>query len=195
MITEREKIIALIDNDIIRFSDAIVLLEGDGLNRYKKAVDLYKKKWADKIIFSGGITDYKYGSFPFADVLPHILKAGVPHHDIVHENKSLNTREQAIEIIKMSIESGWHKIILVATHEHQYRAYLTFLREVLDKYPNMLIYNAPVRNLLWFSENPWGKRFDRLQKEFERIEKYSKMGHLATEKEVIDYQIWKEQQE
>ena len=194
MMTEREQIIALIDNDTLGVSDAIVLLEGDGLNRYQKAVDLYNGKWADKIIFSGGITDYEYGSFPYTDVLPHILDTGVPHHAIIHENKSLNTREQAIEVVKMALENGWQKLILVATHEHQYRAYLTFLREVLDKCPALILYNAPVRNLPWFSKNPWGRRFDRLQQEFDRIEKYSQMGHLATEKEVIDYQIWKEQQ-
>ena len=194
MITEREKVIALIDNDCLQVSDAIVLLEGDGLNRYQKAVDLYNGKWADKIVFSGGITNYEYGSFPYTDVLPHILDAGVPHDAIIHENKSLNTREQAVEVIKMALENRWEKLILVASHEHQYRAYLTFLREVLDKYPTVLLYNAPVRNLKWFTENPWGKRFDRLQQEFERIEKYSQMGHLATEKEVIDYQVWKEQQ-
>jgi len=194
MMTDREKIIALIDNDTLRVSDAIVLLEGDGLNRYQKAVDLYNSKWADKIIFSGGITDYEYGSFPYANVLPYILDTGIPHDAIIHEKKSLHTREQAVEVIKMALDNNWKKLILVATHEHQYRAYLTFLKEVLDKYPTLLLYNAPVRNLPWFSENPWGRRFDRLQQEFDRIERYSQMGHLATYKEAIDYQRWKEQQ-
>ena len=36
-----ERFIALVDNDGILESDAIVLLEGDGFNRYKKAADLY----------------------------------------------------------------------------------------------------------------------------------------------------------
>ncbi len=35
-------------------------------------------------------------------------------------------------------------------------------------------------------------RFERLTAEFERIEKYSAMGHLATADEVIEYQKWKE---
>lgn len=43
VMTEREKAIAFIDNDIIKPSDAIILLEGDGLNRYPKAVELYKR--------------------------------------------------------------------------------------------------------------------------------------------------------
>jgi uncharacterized SAM-binding protein YcdF (DUF218 family) len=194
MMTEREKVIALVDNDCLKKSDVIVLLEGDGLNRYQKAVDLFNQGWANKIIFSGGITDYEYGSFPFSDVLPHILATGVPNDIILHENKSLNTREQAIEVIKLAIANSWYKIILVATHEHQYRAYLTFLREVLDSKLGIILYNAPVRNLGWFSETGWGLRFNRLEKEFDRIELYSALGHLATFDEAIKYQEWKENQ-
>ncbi|WP_276359579.1 YdcF family protein [Daejeonella sp. H1SJ63] len=194
MLTNREKFIALVDNDCIQKSDAIVLLEGDGLNRYQKAVMLFNEKFADKIIFSGGITDYEYGSFPFSDVQPHILNTGVPHEAIIHEDKSLNTKEQAIEVIKLAIQNRWTKLILVATHEHQYRAYLTFLREVIDSGTNIVLYNAPVRNLGWFSETGWGLRFDRLEKEFDRIERYSDLGHLATFEEVIEYQKWKEKQ-
>lgn len=95
--TNSEKFIALVDNDILEKSDAIVLLEGDGLNRYQKAVELYNLKFADKIVFSGGITDYEYGSFPFSDVLPHILQKGIPSCDIIHEDKSLNTRSKLLK--------------------------------------------------------------------------------------------------
>lgn len=191
---DREKCIALIDNDILRPSDAIVLLEGDGLNRYQKAVDLYKDGIASKIVFSGGIVDYEYGSFPLVDVLPHILQTGVPHDVVIHECKSLNTREQAVEVVKLAQTRGWNKLVLVASHEHQYRAYMTFLREVLDTKSNIILYNAPVRNLGWFKESSWGIRYERLEQEFLRIEKYSQMGHLATFREVIDYQKWKELQ-
>lgn len=194
MLSDREIIIALVDNDVLKPSDAIILLEGDGLNRYQKAVELYKWKLGSKIVFSGGITDYEYGSFPFCDVLPHILTTGVPEKDIIHENESLNTREQAVEVIKLAKINNWKRLVLVASHEHQYRAYLTFLREVLDSNEDIILYNAPVRNLGWFTKTSWGIRFERLEQEFERIEKYSKLGHLATYQEVIDYQKWKEEQ-
>lgn len=193
--TDREVFIALVDNDCIQKSDAIILLEGDGFNRYRKAVELYNEGYADKIIFSGGITDYEYGSYPFSDVLPHILKDGVPNEVLVHESTSQNTREQAIEVIKLAIKHKWNKLILVATHEHQYRAYLTFLRRVLDTGMNIILYNAPVRNLGWFSETGWGRRIDRLEQEFARIEKYSTHGHLASFREAINYQEWKENQQ
>ena len=194
MITDREKILAIVDNDCLTPSDAIILLEGDGYDRFRQAVSLYKQGMAPKIVFSGNIVDYDYGSYPFSEILPLMLKEGMPEQDIIHEDKSLNTREQAVEVVRMAQEYGWKKLILVASHEHQYRAYLTFLREVLDTKSGITLYNAPARNLKWFEDKGWGTRFNRLQAEIDRIERYSAMGHLATAEEVIDYQKWKETQ-
>jgi uncharacterized SAM-binding protein YcdF (DUF218 family) len=192
--TSREKFIAIVDNDSLSKSDVIVLLEGDGLNRCQKAVDLYKNGWADKIIFSGGICDYSYGSYPIIDVLPHLINLGVPESDIIVENKSLNTKEQAEFVIDLVKKNNWKKLILVATHDHQYRAYLTFLNKILKEDKTILIFNAPARNLPWFKETGWGTRFNRLQEEFKRIDIYKKKGHLASYEDVITYQEWKEAQ-
>jgi uncharacterized SAM-binding protein YcdF (DUF218 family) len=193
MITERETFISLIDNDILKPSDAIVLLEGDGLNRYQKAVELFHLGISNKIVFSGGITNYEYGSYPFSDVLPHLLEAEVPQNAIIHEDKSLNTREQAVEVVKMATKNQWGRLILIASCEHQYRAYLTFLREIIDTNSGIILYNVPAQNKGWFKPTNWGICFDRLKQEFDRIEKYTLSGHLASYKEAIDYQQWKEQ--
>jgi len=192
MISEREIIISLVSNDCIRKSDAIVLLEGDGFNRLRKAARLYKKGLAERIIFSGGAIDKNYGSYPFEEVLPRLLQMGIPEEAIIFEKKSRHTQEQAREVIILAIEKGWKRLILVASHEHQCRAYLTFLREIIDTHCGILLYNAPVRNLLWFSESKWGVRFDRLKAEFARMETYLKKGHLATFQEAIEYHKWKE---
>ena len=192
MITDREQIMAIVDNDCLTKSDAAILLEGDGYFRFEKAVELYKKQVVSKIVFSGNVVDKDYGSFPFDDVKPYILKGGVSEDDLIHEDKSKNTRQQAVEIVNMAIRNGWSKLALVASHEHQYRAYLTFLRQVIDTKSGLILYNAPVRNLNWFIDSGWGMRFDRLIAEFDRIEKYDEMGHLASRDEVIQYQKWKE---
>ena len=192
MISDREKILAIVDNDCLTPSDAIILLEGDGFFRFQKAVDLYKRGMAKKIVFSGNIIDKDYGSFPFEEIKPFILESGVPEEDLIHENVSQHTRQQAVEVVKMAMANGWKKLALVASHEHQYRAYLTFLREVLDSKSGLILYNAPVRNLNWFVDSGWGIRFERLSAEFDRIERYSAMGHLANADEVIEYQKWKE---
>lgn len=192
MITGREQIMAIVDNDCLMPSDAAILLEGDGFYRFQKAVELYKQSTVKKIVFSGNVVDRDYGSYPFEEIKPFIVSQGVPECDLIHEDRSLNTREQAIEIVKMAKERGWKKLALVASHEHQYRAYLTFLREVIDTNCGMVLYNAPVRNLNWFVNSGWGIRFDRLKAEFDRIEKYTELGHLASAEEVIEYQKWKE---
>ena len=194
MITDREIIMAIVDNDCLKPSDAIILLEGDGFHRFQKAVDLYKKGLGKKIVFSGAIVQKEYGSYPFEEVKPFILKAGVPEENLIHEAKSLQTQQQAVEVVKIAMEKGWKRLALVASHEHQYRAYLTFLRQVLDSASGIILYNAPVRNLDWFVDSGWGMRFDRLKAEFERIEKYSAFGHLANAQEVVEYQQWKERQ-
>lgn len=192
--TDREKFIALVDNDCIRKADVIVLLEGDGLNRCEKAANLFKQGWADKILFSGGICDYSYGSYPIIDILPHLLSFGIKPGDLIVEKNSQNTREQAEFVIELAIENNWKKLILVATHDHQYRAYLTFLKRVFEVDKSIMLFNAPARNLPWFQETGWGTRFGRLEAEFDRIEKYSELGHVASFNEVIDYQRWKETQ-
>lgn len=185
---------AIVDNDCLKVSDAIILLEGDGFHRFQKAVDLYNKGLGKKIVFSGNIIDKDYGSFPYEEVKPYILKSGVPEQDLIHEDKSLHTQQQAVEVVKMAMEKGWKRLALVASHEHQFRAYLTFLRQVLDTKSGIILYNAPVRNLNWFVDSGWGMRFERLKAEFDRIEKYTALGHLANAEEVIEYQKWKEKQ-
>lgn len=192
MITDRETIMAIVDNDCFTKSDAAILLEGDGFFRFRKAVELYNNGMVKKIVFSGNIIDKDYGSYPFEEIKPYIIEGGVREEDLIHENKSLNTRQQAVEIVNIATNNGWKRLALVASHEHQYRAYLTFLREVLDRKCKIILYNTPVRNLNWFVDSGWGMRYDRLISEFNRIEKYSAMGHLATAQDVIEYQKWKE---
>lgn len=192
MLTEREKFISIVDNDLLSPSDAIILLEGDGFNRYSHAVDLYKKGFAPLILFSGAIVNYKYGSFPFSDIKDKIIDLGVNKADLIHEDVSLNTKEQADQVIKIAIEKKWSRIILVASCEHQYRAYLTFLRPIIDLKTNIILFNSAPRNLSWFETSEWGIRYERINQEFERIDTYSELGHLATYKEAIDYQRWKE---
>jgi len=190
----REKFIAIVDNDRLKKSDAIVLLEGDGLYRVQKSVELFNNNWADKIVFSGGIVDLEYGSYPLSYILPELQKYRINEKNLIFDEKSMNTLQQAINVVEMAIQFSWKRIILVASHYHQYRAYLTFLNQVLIKKINLEIINASADNLLWFEELNWGMRINLLDSEFDRINKYLALGHLTTYKQAIEYQKWKEQQ-
>jgi len=194
MLTTREKFIILVDNDRLKKSDCIVILEGDGLNRIRKAAELYKAKYSSQILFSGGLLDKKKGAYSKEYVVPELIKFGIKSKDIIIEDNSLNTREQAINVIDLSIKFNWKRLILVASHYHQYRAYLTFIKRVFELGLSIEIINAPARELGWFEQTEWGVRFNLLEEEFKKIELYQTLGHLASFEEAIEYQKWKEEQ-
>lgn len=194
-LTNRERFLVLACNDRLKFSDAIVLLEGDGFNRIEKVVDLWKQGWAPRIIITGGIINEAYGSFPCEQLLPLLIEKGIPETAIITDSKSLNTREQAVNIVAIATAYKYRRLLLVASHYHQFRAYLTFLKEVLVQKSDIELINAPASQLDWFASEPWGQRFNLLDQEFERISIYFSQGHIASYEEAIEYQLWKEKQQ
>lgn len=193
--TTETKFIILIGNEPLKKSDAIILLAGDGYNRVRKAYQLYSEGWADLIVISGGTEDPSYGSFPASKMREELMRFGVPRKHVRLEEKSKNTREQAEEIIALAKEKDWKKLILVASHYHQFRAFLTFLKVIREQKLAIQIINSPARELRWFEKNEWGVRYELLDSEFEKIKKYRTLGHLCSYKEAIKYQKWKEKQE
>jgi len=189
---DKEKFLVLISNERLKKADAIILLEGDGLNRVKHTADLYKAGWADIAVVSGGIYTLAYGSYPSEYLVPELIKEGVPPERILIEGKSQHTQEQAEEVLELANGRGWKKIILVASPHHQPRAFLTFLKVMNEKQMKIQLINASARELSWFEETGWGKRITLIDSEFEKIEKYGALGQMATFKEAIEYQQWKE---
>ena len=185
--TEREAFIALLDTEEPQKCDAIILLEGDGFARYKKAVSLYKSGIAPLICFSGGFDDEKSGAFTYEKVKPLILEAGVPEKDLILEGKSKNTYEQAVEIILLAQQKNWKRIVLVASHYHSYRAFLTFLCVSKQKMPELIMDMAAVNDLDWYEENVWGKRIDLLASELDKIDAYQKKNNVATYADGLEY--------
>lgn len=188
------EIMALVDNQRLKKSDAIILLTGDGFYRVKKAVELYKHKWAEFIVISGGVSNVTYGSFPAIAFERKLLKARIEESKIILEKASQNTWQQAVNVMKLIKNKNWRRIILVASNYHQYRAYLTFIKAMLDAGLMIEIINAPAE-LAWFKKEKWGRRIDLLDKEFQKIEQYSKNEHIVSFKDLSNYQIWKEKQD
>lgn len=188
----REKLNILIFNEPLKKADAIILLEGDGYFRLSHAADLYKQKWASKIVISGGVIDKNYGSFPAKNLATRLIKMNIAQKDIIIENESRHTREQAINVMDLVKKNKWKKIILVASHYHQLRAFLTFLKVTQEIKIKLQIINSSARDLSWFTKNKWGKRIDLLESEFRKIKEYNK--HMASFSEAILYQKWKEKQ-
>ncbi len=186
--TIREKFLAIVNTQQLQKADAVVLLEGDGFARIDKACDLVNKGWANFLVFSGGIDNADYGSFPFEKCKEKILATGIDEAKIILEEVSQHTRQQAEEVLKLCLQRGWNKIVLVATHYHQYRAFLTFLKVLeetgLDN--SIQIINVPAL-ATWFEQMPWGKREELLESEFEKIEKYKELGHMSNYENALQY--------
>ena len=182
----------LIGNDPLKRSDAAILLEGDGYARIEEAASLYKHRWVERVVFSGGIHKLEGGGYPKELILPRLVEQGVPPEHIIVEDASQHTWGQAVESLRLTVEHGWSRILLVASHYHQYRAYLTFLKVVLEHNYQVEVVNAPARQPTWFTGNDWGVRYDLLDTEFEKIEQYRESGHVASYRDAITYQRWKD---
>lgn len=114
-------------------SDAAIWLQGDRFDRGEKVLELYKSKLAKMIIISGN--DVLIGfcirpgenNISLSDMKSYLIKNGVSGKNIIIDNKSLNTIEQAINTIKLAKQRNWEKLILVSSAYNQPRAFLTFV--------------------------------------------------------------------
>ena len=181
---------ALIDTPNFVQSDVIVLLEGDGLNRVQHSCKIANYFNINTIFFSGGHTNIEGGSYPFS-LCQAEFKQNDFKGDIIVDNESLNTYEQAVNFVKVLKLNNWMSFHLVASRYHHYRAYLTFLKVLIDeKLDNTIkMYSSPAE-LSWISENPWGKRLDLFESEIDKIHIYKKLGHISDYSEAIKYLEW-----
>lgn len=186
---ERELFIALIDTDAVQTSDAIVLLEGDMLERYPHAYKLYSRDLASKIIITGGVDDTPTGRVHCVEQAKKLIESGVSIEDIIVDDKSTNTWEQALNVIDICDRLNFQSIIIVASEFHRYRAFLTFLKAKMLKGSEIVIHNSPVI-LKWFSRVPHEKNLTRVEllaNEFEKIDEYRANGNVAEYREAIEY--------
>ncbi len=114
---------ALVSNDPPQKADYIIVVSGgDTLGRTKKGVELYKQAYAPKLLLSGDAADPDSPSN--AEVMGNYARNnGVPEEDILLEDRSKNTKENARESIGKIIKSGPKQtVILVTSPYHSRRA-------------------------------------------------------------------------
>ena len=176
-------------------ADALLFVEGDGRSRPAVAADLYRRGFAKILVVTGEISRHPSAR---AARIPKAVRAlrrlGVPPRAIIVENRSTNTREQAIEMLALAHAHRWNRIILAVAAFHQPRAYATFIAAMRAFGPRRIIINYPVIGLPWFAKTPEGNRARLLRLEAAKIERYVRKGHAATAQEVLAYQRWKENQ-
>jgi len=97
-------------------------------DRLFQALELYKKGAVKKIVIAGGNPYLTRKERPEADFLKeYLLLLGIPAEALLTEEKSRNTRENAVNTAALFNRNGWEKrIILITSAFHSRRAVLAF---------------------------------------------------------------------
>lgn len=128
-------------------ADAIVAISGGDTNaRTDHAVDLYKHGWAKYIIFSGAAED-KSGPSNAQAMRLRAANLGVPATNIIIEERSNNTQQNAENTEELLEYHGISSVILVTSGYHQRRASIEFGRATKDM--NVEIRNSPSPDKSW----------------------------------------------
>jgi uncharacterized SAM-binding protein YcdF (DUF218 family) len=107
-------------------ADAIVAVSGgDTAARAGEAIKLYKNGWAPLLIFSGAAQD-KSGPSNASVMRSQAEASGVPAKDILIEENSNTTAQNASETKNIFTENQINRVILVTSAYHQRRASLEF---------------------------------------------------------------------
>lgn len=107
-------------------ADAIVAVSGgDTQARTQEAVNLYKRGWAPKLVFSGAAAD-KTGPSNASVMRAQAIAAGVPESAIITESDSETTHENARLSGDLLASHNLTRVILVTSSYHQRRASIEF---------------------------------------------------------------------
>jgi uncharacterized SAM-binding protein YcdF (DUF218 family) len=123
-------IVYVVDRDQAAPADAILVLGAAAYDarpspvfqeRIRHALDLYRRGYADTLVFTGG---YGYGArFSESQVARrYAMREGVPAEAILIETLSRTTYENLREARALMLERGLHRVIVVSDPLHMARA-------------------------------------------------------------------------
>jgi len=160
-------------------ADLIIVPGSSQRQPLQKAINLYKKGFAPKILFTGGFNP-KIGKKEGDLGKKMALEAKVPPKEILTENNSTNTYENAKEGLKIikRHKIACKKIILVSQTYHARRVKMTFAKFFPES--ELIIY--PVTDERKITPKNWWKderKTAKVMEEVEKIGKYFLKGHLS----------------
>lgn len=139
-------------------ADAIVAVSGGNTPiRAAEAIRLYQEGWGARLIFSGAAADTS-GPSNAEMMRRQAIAAGVPSDDIITEELSQTTKENAERTKELLVSNGIRRVILVTSAYHQRRASLEFRRLAGD---GIMIVNHPAPNdpdwpyVWWLTPRGW----------------------------------------
>jgi uncharacterized SAM-binding protein YcdF (DUF218 family) len=105
-------------------SDFIIVLSGGNGERVKKAAELYKQGYAEKLLFTGNT----FLDVPVYELMTNIaVKHGVPKSAILGEKNSTRTYDHPKNCIPILHKHGAEHVIVVTSRFHTKRSFETFL--------------------------------------------------------------------
>lgn len=140
----------LINNSPPKKSDYIVVISGgDTIGRTKKGIELYKQAYAPKLLLSGDAADPKSPSN--AKVMRSFaISNGVASEDIIIEENSKDTHQNATQSILKLIKAGpQQQIILVTSPYHSRRAHIEFQRAFANQTIEAKIISVNAKDRSW----------------------------------------------
>lgn len=127
----------------IQHTDVIIVLGGDS-ERLPYGVKLYKSNYSDKIIVTG-VGESRL-------LKEEAIKLGVASKDIIMEDKSTTTYENALFSKDIMLQNNFTSAIVVSSPYHMRRAAWLFGR--VFKNENIALLYSPVDNS-WFTPEKW----------------------------------------
>ena len=121
----------LIVNDRPQVSDVIIVPSGNAQNlRINYAVEVYEKRYAPKILLCGELALQKETGINLGKI--YTVSLWVPEQDILLEEASMSTYENALFSKKIIQEKGYKSIIIVTYPPHTRRTKKIF-KEIFPK--------------------------------------------------------------
>jgi uncharacterized SAM-binding protein YcdF (DUF218 family) len=118
-------------------------LDRSSLLRCLRGADLYHRGKPCLVLVSGGKADPTEPGPAVSEAMSQFLALhGVPAGDLIVENRSATTYENAVECCKLLKERGLRKIILVTDGTHLMRATGCFRKQGIDVIPCGCAYRA-----------------------------------------------------
>jgi len=190
--TDQAAFLAVLYTGPILHADAIVVFSGDGKVRLDTAVQALKQGAAYYVVVSGGVDNPPH-SLHADEAARYLVSSGLQPSRIVKDAESMNTRDQAVWLAKECQARGWKRVLLVASHYHMPRAFLTCVKAMADeRVEDVHVVPLPAYAPWW--ERPEGmsvSRVDLLDSEAAKIREYGARGDVASYADGLAYlRLW-----
>ncbi|HEX8924087.1 MAG TPA: YdcF family protein [Patescibacteria group bacterium] len=166
--------------DVLERADVIFILGGSTVGPARKAAELYKSGYANKIAFistGGNFGGHKiWGMTEDKKYKEELERLGIPSEAIISKGLTTNTKDEAREAVPFLRNNGVdpQKIILVSRPVHQRRAWATFEKQQ----PGIKYINCPADEPLNNNDRAIKRR---LTEEVQRLSEYTAKGDITAQ--------------